>query len=270
MKNIPELKDYQITPQNWLVFEEVVKLLNPLEQTTRLICGDKYSTMCHVIPAIRSVLDHMKRLEFTSVEARNLRNQLIENITKRFPTVEVNEMYSIATLLNPCYKRAGFSFHSFSKLAEEAIIRELKKHNKSIERQYQICIEPEVEKEFDLLEQINKDVSERAAASDCEVSVESELDMYLASPIEPNKKLDVLEWWHNHRYQYPRLYEVAKRHLIIPASSATSERVFSAAGYLVDKKRNRLGSRNLEMLLTLKFFYMNIFIVMILMFLSIV
>ncbi|CAM9916125.1 unnamed protein product, partial [Discosporangium mesarthrocarpum] len=43
-----------------------------------------------------------------------------------------------------------------------------------------------------------------------------------------------------HQHGFPYLARLAVVHLAIPATSATSERVFSAAGNTVTKKRNRL------------------------------
>jgi hypothetical protein len=40
-----------------------------------------------------------------------------------------------------------------------------------------------------------------------------------------------LLWWHDRRHLFPRLFQLMKRFLCIPATSASSERVFSLAGY---------------------------------------
>lgn len=45
---------------------------------------------------------------------------------------------------------------------------------------------------------------------------------------------------------------MARDHLAIPASSAPSERVFSAGGDIITKKRNRIGGENLRYLLCLR------------------
>ena len=47
-------------------------------------------------------------------------------------------------------------------------------------------------------------------------------------------------WWCRHPFAYPTLARLAKKYLAIPASSAASERVFSAAGNAVTKKRSKL------------------------------
>jgi hAT family C-terminal dimerisation region len=52
---------------------------------------------------------------------------------------------------------------------------------------------------------------------------------------------DPMEWWARHYKQLPLLSELARKVLCIPATSASSERVFSTTGLTVTAKRNRLS-----------------------------
>ena len=63
---------------------------------------------------------------------------------------------------------------------------------------------------------------------------------------------DRLNWWRNHEKQLPLLSKVARQVLGVSCSSAKSERVFSTGGFMVTKRRNRLGSARVEGLLLLK------------------
>lgn len=51
---------------------------------------------------------------------------------------------------------------------------------------------------------------------------------------------DPLPWWQERSKMLPHLALLARRVLCIPASSAESERIFSSAGLIVSKKRQRL------------------------------
>jgi hypothetical protein len=72
---------------------------------------------------------------------------------------------------------------------------------------------------------------------------ESELRIYRRERILKHTASDPanpLIWWKNHDTQYPVLSKLAKQFLGVPATSAPSERIFSAAGNIITKKRNRL------------------------------
>jgi hypothetical protein len=61
-----------------------------------------------------------------------------------------------------------------------------------------------------------------------------------------------LQWWREHARDYPLLAAVARKWLSVPASSAASERVFSSAGLVVTKKRNRLKADKVATIVFLK------------------
>ena len=53
------------------------------------------------------------------------------------------------------------------------------------------------------------------------------------------------------KLNYPTLYKTAKVLLSIPATSVPAERVFSLAGFICRKRRNRLTSGNVNTLIFL-------------------
>jgi hypothetical protein len=55
-------------------------------------------------------------------------------------------------------------------------------------------------------------------------------------------------WWKKHDGKYPALSSVAKQVLAVPATSTTSERVFSTAGNICSKLRASLAPHNVDML----------------------
>ena len=63
---------------------------------------------------------------------------------------------------------------------------------------------------------------------------------------------DPLQWWRKHSQQLPLLSEVARKVLCIPATSASSERLFSTAGLTVTDKRSSLTGSNVGRLVFLK------------------
>jgi|SRR5690348_164678 hAT family C-terminal dimerisation region len=72
------------------------------------------------------------------------------------------------------------------------------------------------------------------------VRKEGEMERYLATPVaEPST--DILGWWKQHADTYPCLARMARDYLAIPATSAPTERVFSAGADLITDKRGSLG-----------------------------
>jgi len=77
----------------------------------------------------------------------------------------------------------------------------------------------------------------------------TEFDRYLN--VAPTPDCTLLAWWKEHQDVYPSCAAVARRYHVIPASSAASERLFSATGRLVDKERSRLRPERVESLVFL-------------------
>ena len=61
-------------------------------------------------------------------------------------------------------------------------------------------------------------------------------------------------WWHGNASYFPHLADLARHYLAIPATSTPSERVFSVAGIVVDKRRCALTA---EMINALVFLHKN-------------
>ena len=60
-----------------------------------------------------------------------------------------------------------------------------------------------------------------------------------------------LEWWKVHETKFPQLADLAKRHLCMPPSTTSCERLFSTAGWIVSERRNKLHTKMVEALVVL-------------------
>ena len=82
-------------------------------------------------------------------------------------------------------------------------------------------------------------------------NVIKEVDKYLGdAPSE--KTVDILDFWRVNAGKYPMLARLARRILAIPASSASSERVFSSAGNIFTVRRANLSVSKMEQLVFMK------------------
>ena len=83
------------------------------------------------------------------------------------------------------------------------------------------------------------DDSEDTSSSDTELE-----EFRLEKPLPHNS--DVMAWWRVNECRFPKLAKLAKVYLGIPATSASSERIFSKAGFITAKQRNCLKAKNVE------------------------
>jgi hAT family C-terminal dimerisation region len=79
-------------------------------------------------------------------------------------------------------------------------------------------------------------------------AIKSEFDRYKDHP-ELERDGDPLDWWRLNATRYPKLAVLARRYLAIPASSASSERLFSRLKLTATAARQGLSPDTLCMLL---------------------
>jgi len=80
--------------------------------------------------------------------------------------------------------------------------------------------------------------------------IDKELDHWLRSvPKSDRTDLDILEYWKSKETDLPLLAQVAKKYYGIPITSASSERLFSAAGNVITSSRTLLNTDKAEQLI---------------------
>ena len=80
---------------------------------------------------------------------------------------------------------------------------------------------------------------------------EDEVTMYISQRHVMDDDRDLLGWWKLNSVVYPKLSKVARSVLCIPASSSSSERVFSAAGRTIEQRRTALKPATVDAILFL-------------------
>lgn len=91
----------------------------------------------------------------------------------------------------------------------------------------------------------------------CDVQVvpakpSDEVDRYLRAEYSGESGMrDLMQWWHCNQRTLPQLAALARTVLCIPATSASSERNFSATGYVMNERRTCLKQESLDNLLFL-------------------
>lgn len=153
---------------------------------------------------------------------------------------------------------AGSASGSSGHSTEVGVCGKKRKTTDALESEYSLLF-------ADMLEEAELTADPEEPADGASTGDESEvaarrisMATYEVSRFETEKPLaknsssrQVLEWWLEQRKFYPTLYKVACVYLAVPATSAASERVFSDAGNIITKKRNRLLPENANNLIFL-------------------
>ena len=84
---------------------------------------------------------------------------------------------------------------------------------------------------------------------DSEDNAESEITAFMRERADPDT--DSLVLWKDNSDKYSRLSVLARRYLTVPSTSVPLERIFSAAGSIVTKLRNRLSSSCIDQIIFL-------------------
>ena len=81
--------------------------------------------------------------------------------------------------------------------------------------------------------------------------VDDEVSKYWNSN-EADESINPLEWWKTHSTEYPNLSKLAFNYLSIQASSVPCEQLFSIAGQVLCKSRNRLTGESVRACICLR------------------
>ena len=67
--------------------------------------------------------------------------------------------------------------------------------------------------------------------------IKQEIKSYRAETEISREEEDILSWWRDRKAKYPNLARLARKYLCVPATSTQAGRVFSALGWLLNKRR---------------------------------
>ena len=85
-----------LTAEEWLVIEELIDLLAPIEAATSELCGSTYSTISSVIPVIQNIATAITKIYLKSSLIFKYRACLVRSIKERFDYIETNKLKNAA------------------------------------------------------------------------------------------------------------------------------------------------------------------------------
>ena len=156
----------------------------------------------------------------------------------------------IACLLDPRFKDMDYFPEEEQEEAWVLLQQEISELTKSdVTKEREIIIQDKVEKESKKRKEISE-LNELFKSGKKIRPRKEEIEKWKElEEIEVDQ--DVLEWWKIHENEYPKIAQVAKKYLGIPASQAITERSFSTAKRVVCDSRSRLKPHHVSKLVVL-------------------
>ena len=244
-------KSYDLTDSQWSIAKGLLSLLEAVDQVTVTLSGEKYSTLSWCLPLLFGLRDAAKQEESDSVMLSGIKRRLTDQLNERFKlkSLDISSPIVLAAALDPRFHKLSFLSNSERDKLERILLE--KASNVNIGVAADEATEPPAKKRPSVLDRL---LGEDEDKEDSEtVSTLEEIQMYFQErPIK--RKEDPLCWWRGNASRFPHLAILAQKYLGIPATSTASERVFSVAGIVVDKRRCALTA---EMINALVFLHKN-------------
>ena len=218
------LKNFFPNEGEWELFKDLDQFLCQFNEATVELSSQKYPTIAHsriILLAIK------KDLEVESGEDYLLKDVIkvmLEKFNEYFEKLE--ESSHIVAFLDLKYKK-----YCFSNMTDHEILSPIRK---KLEQQEEtgISIVP-IKKMSIFLKKLKETSSVIKIVND-------EVHKYWMST-EAEENIKPLEWWKTHSTEYLNLSKLAINYLCIQASSVPCEQLFSIAGQILCKSRNRLS-----------------------------
>lgn len=224
------LKDHE-----WDIISDLSGVLGVLTDVTTYMSGELGVSCSEIFPIVHGLVNGC--LKITSEDSGlivKVKDTISDELIRRFQPsseVAVKSTPMLASLLDPRYKRLPFLSSAQRLIVEETLECHIDEVPLKLPSRGTGECEPTPSKRRKL-NFLVFDVPEKEQSD--------ELKCYLLERMDPDAK--PLEWWRENQLKFPKIAHVARKVLSIPATSVPSERIFSSAGRLVNKLRNRLSS----------------------------
>ncbi|XP_039308580.1 E3 SUMO-protein ligase ZBED1-like isoform X4 [Solenopsis invicta] len=246
-KNAPPM----VTPLELAIIEECLLLLRPFEAATKDISGEKYISGSLVIPLVHCVKTSLQRINVTNEITQKLKEELYKQTEKRLDSYEKNLLLSVATILDPRFKRIHFA----SPLNAANAIRYIKEQIRCQGALTPPRMETSLEKkdQEDSIWNIHEEVAAKYTTDPQSLEnqgLPTELKLYLDQPIL-YRNHDPIQYWVERKSAFPATFPVAMKFLTILGASVPSERLVSTLNNVCSDHRSRLTPEHTNQLVFL-------------------
>jgi hypothetical protein len=215
---------------SWINFERLLEYLLPFRKVTLKICGDINPSLSMVVPLYNKLMEHLKTwMEKTDPEEPLHRSTIITNAKIIDYYDLTSDCYTISTVLDP---RFGLDYYKLDTTDKKDSHEDVFAIVNAVYLSF-YCpagIQPLPNDENDDFFFTRRSKTPHAG---------KEFELYCTDDDRPGDEIkDVLAWWKAKSKKYPNLSRMARDYLAIPATSTSSERLFSSGKHLISDTRS--------------------------------
>lgn len=263
-----------------IALQEIEAILQPLSKLTTTLCTDKFPSLGKELILWDGARKIISQLSVKMPIARSLQEALLNGLKSKVPAVLADSAKSripplnfilqnhtltalISAFLNPKFKDTLLSMISpseqssffqalhivlkhFNKIPQAPLVEEIVEAEGEFEIDGEsVTPKPKKQKKQDDFEDMLYQGDLNEASELKEINVYQNLFIH----VDERKKMDALEWWKQNSKSYPNLWSVAQIYLAIPATSTSSERVWSKAGLISSDLRSQISESKMDKLI---------------------
>lgn len=236
-----------LTPTQIDLAEKIITVLTPIDEITNSISADA-SSISVVIPFLRMLTKTLEK-EHHDEGVRQMKRGMLRSLCSRYDDVEDNEYLVLATLLDPRFKDKFFSGAPARAKAREMLEDKFKERSTNTITESPAKRVREEPPDSAIWQSFNEILEETGTTSLLQTG--SMVDLYLAEPVIDYHQKNCYHWWSENAVRFPDIAKLAQQYLGAPPTSVPSERLFSGASDIYEK-RSRLLPDKAETLLFIK------------------
>jgi len=239
----------KLLDSDWEKISKYSEVLELFCQATVALGGEKYVSCSSVLPLLSALRKHMTVHDDDPGYIARFTAAALDDFQVRVTGMNGVEILRIATALDPRYKTLRCltpdeKDQTWTVVGNKVSVAVATGQASVVSNDESDTVHEPMKKRLKLMD------------SDCDTdeSIESageELARYKCEKKLPDGE-DPLLWWKMNEHRFPRLAVLARSVLCVPATSVPCERLFSSAGYIVNKTRSSLDPNTVNMLVCLR------------------
>lgn len=245
LSNDRKLRHLCLSWQDIDVLEAVNKSLTPLVEFTDALSGETYVSVSLVKPTLHLFNNTiLKDQEDDTQLAKTIKHNILEYLNEKYSDHETQQILDMASALDPRFK-LKYTDEDKKESIVNKVRMELLKDMRTASAMVGAPSETDVppvgtedaapcKRKKKGLGSFFKATTDQAAGHPLQEDqvIALEVQSYFQTEtIDPEK--DPLTWWRDAKAIYPHISNLARKYLCIPATSSSSERVFSTSGNIV-------------------------------------